>query len=69
MCQFANLYVAGACWNSDFFEKMERGELYDACVKNTVQIDKEGYVHLPNKPGLGVELDFGEIKKRTVFSA
>ena len=46
--------------------KMERGELYDACVKNTVQIDKEGYVHLPNKPGLGVELDFGEIKKRTV---
>jgi L-alanine-DL-glutamate epimerase-like enolase superfamily enzyme len=69
MCQFANLHVAGACRNSDFFEKMEPGELYDACVKNTVQIDKEGYVHLPTKPGLGVELDFAEIKKRTVFTA
>jgi len=67
-CQFANLQVAGACRNSDFFEKMEPGELYDACVKDTVQIDKEGYVHLPTKPGLGVELDFAEIKKRTVFS-
>jgi L-alanine-DL-glutamate epimerase-like enolase superfamily enzyme len=28
---------------------------------------KEGYVHLPTKPGLGVELDFVEINKRTVF--
>ena len=68
VCQFANLQVMGAIRNCDFFEKMEPGKLFDVCVKNTIDIDKEGFVHLPTKPGLGVELDFNEIKKRTVLT-
>ena len=55
--QFANLHVIGAIKNTDFFEKMEPGELYDVCVKDTIQIDEEGYVHMPTKPGLGIELN------------
>ena len=65
-CQFANLNIMGACRNTDFFEKILPDEHYNACSKDTVQIDKEGYVHMPTKPGLGLELDFDELKKRTV---
>ena len=65
-CQFANLHVAGASKTSDFFEKMEPGEPYDVCVTDTVKIDKEGFVHLPTKPGLGLGFDLDEVKKRTL---
>ena len=67
-CQFANLHVAGANRSSDFFEKMEPGEAYDVCAKDTIKIDKEGYVHLPTKPGLGLEFDLDEVKKRTILA-
>jgi L-alanine-DL-glutamate epimerase-like enolase superfamily enzyme len=66
--QFANLHVAGATKCSDFFEKMEPGEDYDVCAKDTIQIDQEGFVHLPSKPGLGLEFDLDEIKKRTILT-
>ena len=66
--QFANLHVIGASRNSDFFEKMEPGEMYDVCAKDTIKIDEEGFVHLPSKPGLGLELDFDEVKKRTILT-
>ena len=67
-CQFANIQINGATRNSDFIEKMEPGELYDVCAKDSLQIDKEGFIHLPSKPGLGLEFDFDEIKKRTILS-
>jgi L-alanine-DL-glutamate epimerase-like enolase superfamily enzyme len=66
--QFANLHVMGAIRNCDFFESMEPGELYDVCVKNTIEIDKEGFVHMPTKPGLGLEFDLDEIKRCTVLT-
>ena len=65
--QFANLHVAGAVNCSDFFEKMEPGEAYDVCAKDFVKIDEEGYVHLPTKPGLGIEFDMDEIENRTIM--
>jgi L-alanine-DL-glutamate epimerase-like enolase superfamily enzyme len=67
-CQFANLNVIGACRNSDFFEKMEPGKLHDVFAKDTINIDKEGFVHMPTKPGLGVEYDFDEIKEHTILT-
>jgi L-alanine-DL-glutamate epimerase-like enolase superfamily enzyme len=67
-CQFANLNIIGSCRSSDFFEKMFDAIPYDACAKDTVQIDKEGFVHMPTKPGLGIEFDFDEIEKRTVLT-
>lgn len=66
--QFANLHVAGACKCSDFFEKMEPGEAYDVCAKDFIKIDEEGYVHLPTKPGLGIEFDLDEIENRTILT-
>jgi len=66
--QFANLQVTGAIKNCDFFEKMEPGELYDVCAKDTIQIDRDGFVHLPTKPGLGIEFDLDEIDRRTILT-
>ncbi len=68
-CQFANIHVNGATRNSDFVEKMEPGELYNVGVKNSLEIDSEGYIHMPAGPGLGLEFDFDEIERRTLLSA
>ena len=67
-CQFANLNVIGACQNTDFFEKMLPGDGYDICARDTVQIDKDGFVHMPSKPGLGLDLDFDEVARRTILT-
>jgi L-alanine-DL-glutamate epimerase-like enolase superfamily enzyme len=66
--QFANLHVSGAIKNCDFFEKVEPGGPYDVCSKNTVEIDKEGFAHLPTMPGLGVEFDIDDIRKRSILT-
>ncbi len=31
-------------------------EIRDMTIKTPLRIDKDGYIHIPNKPGLGVEL-------------
>ena len=67
-CQFANLNIMGSCRSTDFFEKMLPDEGYNACARDTVQIDREGFVHMPVKPGLGIDYDLDEIKKRTVLT-
>ncbi len=58
--QFATLQIAGCCRNTDVFEKMETGEAYDMCVKDTIKVDNEGSVHMPTKPGLGLDFDLDE---------
>ena len=32
-------------------------------------MDAEGFMHMPTKPGIGVDLDWDEVDKRTVFVA
>ena len=66
--QFATLHLAGCCRNTEFYEHMEPAEAYDVCVKNPIKIDREGFVHMPTGPGLGVDFDLEEIKKRTVMT-
>jgi L-alanine-DL-glutamate epimerase-like enolase superfamily enzyme len=39
--------------------------LLDAVTTTTIQIDSEGYVHAPTGPGLGVEIDFDDLDRRT----
>jgi L-alanine-DL-glutamate epimerase-like enolase superfamily enzyme len=65
-CQFANLNIMGACKNTDFFEHMLPDEQYNLCAVDTIKPDKEGFVHMPTKPGLGIEFDFGELRKHTI---
>jgi L-alanine-DL-glutamate epimerase-like enolase superfamily enzyme len=67
--QAANLHVMGAISNCDFFEQPVPVDMFVTGGKDCLTIDQEGYVHLPSKPGLGVELDWDEIDRRTVFQA
>lgn len=42
-------------------------EARDAMLKEPIKIDKEGYVKIPDGPGLGVELDEENIERYTVI--
>jgi L-alanine-DL-glutamate epimerase-like enolase superfamily enzyme len=63
--QAANL--AGVCSinSTKFFEMPVPVGLLDAVTTTTIQIDSEGYVHAPTGPGLGVEIDFDDLDRRT----
>jgi L-alanine-DL-glutamate epimerase-like enolase superfamily enzyme len=65
--QAANLHVMAAIRNCDFFEKAVPENIFDVCQKEGINIDKEGNVSVPQKPGLGVELDWDEVEKRTLM--
>jgi L-alanine-DL-glutamate epimerase-like enolase superfamily enzyme len=66
----ASLHVGLAAANTGFYEKaVPLGSLfensYPGVYLDVPQVDKEGYVHAPVKPGLGFEVDFSEVKKIT----
>ena len=67
--QAANLHVMGAIKNCAFFEQPVPVERFEVCARDKLRIDAEGYVHMPTKPGVGVDLDWDEIDRRTVFEA
>lgn len=43
-------------------------EVRDSMLKEPIKIDKDGYVKIPEGPGLGIELDEEIISKYTVYS-
>jgi len=67
----ASLHVLLAVNNARFYEKAvpagsHHERQYPGVYLDPVQVDREGYVHAPTKPGLGFEIDFNEAKKVTV---
>jgi len=64
--QTAHLHVMLAIKNCDFFEMPVPVGIFDQGTKDVIRIDKDGYVHAPKKPRLGIEVDWDEIKKRTI---
>ncbi len=42
-------------------------DLFQRMVKNPLLIDKDGFLHASDKPGLGVELDDEFIEKHTSY--
>jgi L-alanine-DL-glutamate epimerase-like enolase superfamily enzyme len=66
---WANLHAMGAFKNGDYLEILVPEEGVDYGLHQFARIDKEGYVHLPAKPGLGVEIDWDYINGHTVFKA
>ncbi len=66
-----SLHVLLAVNNSKFYEKaVPLGRWYESSYPGVyldpVQVDREGYVHAPTKPGLGFEIDWKEAKKVTM---
>lgn len=60
---FAHIHVAGALRNTPFLE-MTGHEIAPPFVLNPVQIE-DGFVHLPDLPGLGMEIDLDTAEDMT----
>ena len=66
----ASLHVLLAVTNADYYElAVPQGcfdtELYPGVYLDPMDLDSEGYVHAPTKPGLGFGIDFAEAEKVT----
>ena len=62
----ANLHVICAKKNCEFFEYAGPFEGIGFGLKQPISLDADGYVHPPEKPGLGVELDWDVLDNHTV---
>jgi L-alanine-DL-glutamate epimerase-like enolase superfamily enzyme len=62
----ANLNVACAIKNCDFYESFVTEEVFNFGVREDIEIDKQGYAHVPKGPGLGMEVDRDYINKHTI---
>ncbi len=65
---FAHAQALAAMSNCEFFELNgvnPKAPTEDPLVKNPIQIE-DGYLIVPQGPGLGVELDWEEVERRTV---
>ena len=62
---FAHAHVLAAIRNCDFFEFNPPHPLESALVRNPLTLE-DGHVAAPTGPGLGIELDWDELERRTV---
>jgi L-alanine-DL-glutamate epimerase-like enolase superfamily enzyme len=63
--QAANLHLMGAINNGEFFEMPVPEGILDIPTDRAIALDDDGWVTLPQKPGLGMPLDWKRLKKMT----
>lgn len=61
----ANLHVACAAKNSEYFELFAPHEEWQFPLKDPIPLDANGYVHAPEAPGLGIEIDWDAVDDST----
>ena len=65
--QAATLQVILSSKNCEFFElpidKDGNEGMYDVGTKDKIRIDRNGYVHAPQKPGLGIDIDWKQVEE------
>lgn len=66
LCSVANLHVACSVKTGRFFETMIPADLFDFGLREPIALDGAGYVHVPQKPGLGVEVDWALLERHTL---
>jgi L-alanine-DL-glutamate epimerase-like enolase superfamily enzyme len=64
--QAANIHLLGALNHSDLFEMPVPEGILDTPMKTTIRLDNDGWVTLPQKPGLGLDMDWELIEKCTL---
>jgi len=64
--QAAHLHVMLSIKNCRFFEMPFPVGIFDQGTKDVIRIDREGYVHAPKKPGLGIDVNWEEVEKKTI---
>ncbi|MCD6504353.1 hypothetical protein J7K52_03160 [Candidatus Bathyarchaeota archaeon] len=62
-----NLHVICAINNCEYYESIYPEDAFHFGLKNPPIVpDKEGYVHVPEKPGLGQEIDWSWVEEHTI---
>lgn len=61
----ANLHIMCGIPNSEFFEVILPDDVQKYGLIDDLEVDPQGMVHVPQGPGLGVEIDFGLIQRTT----
>jgi L-alanine-DL-glutamate epimerase-like enolase superfamily enzyme len=64
--QAANLHLLAGAGSGGLFEMPVPEGILDTPMDDTLTLDKDGWVALPQKPGLGLEIDWERIEKRTL---
>jgi L-alanine-DL-glutamate epimerase-like enolase superfamily enzyme len=59
----ANLHVSCAIRNCEYFELLVPEDVFRFPMKDPYPIDAKGIAHVPQKPGIGIELDWPAIDK------
>ena len=67
LTQAANLHLMLAYENCTYFEQPAPYPAFEYGSLNAIRTDKEGFVHAPPGPGLGVEVDWPAVEKATVM--
>lgn len=62
----AAVHMMCACTNCTYFEMNYPYEDFEVAAKTLIRIDEDGYVHVPQGPGLGIELDWDEVERLSV---
>ena len=62
----ANLHVTMAINNCDYFEVLLPTAAQKYGLVNDIEVDSQGLVHAPEGVGLGYEIDWALVKKRTI---
>ena len=70
LMQAANLHVICSIPNCLFFEAPVPTGMLDVLTTSTIDLDEDGYVHVPDRPGIGIDIDRDELDNRVeaVFS-
>ena len=64
--EVANLHVACASRNSEFFELYAPHEMWHFPVRESLDLDGDGRVHVSDRPGLGVSIDWDLVDDTTL---
>jgi L-alanine-DL-glutamate epimerase-like enolase superfamily enzyme len=68
LTQAVNLQVMLAFADCTYFEQPAPYPAFEYGSVDVIRTDNEGYVHAPDRPGLGVRVDWEAVKKATVLS-
>ena len=68
LTQAANLQVMLAFGNCSYFEQPAPYPAFEYGSLDVIRTDKEGFVHAPPGPGLGVRVDWEAVKKATILN-
>jgi L-alanine-DL-glutamate epimerase-like enolase superfamily enzyme len=65
MMQAANLHVVCSMRNCEFFEVPVPTGMLDRFVDRHIEVDPDGYVHVPDGPGIGILLNEDDLDAAT----